>query len=59
MKALDIELWSRHVTKAVRRSRPMRRAETRLGARRPTMATRADARALMRAIEACRDEVAA
>jgi hypothetical protein len=59
MKALEVELWSSHFTKAVRRSRPMRRAEERLGARRPTIATRADVRALVRAIEASREEVAA
>jgi len=57
MKALDVELWSRCITKVVRRSRPMRRAEARMGGRRPNLATRAEMRALVRAIEAAREEV--
>lgn len=56
MKALEVELWSRCITKAVRRSRTMRRAESRIGARRPNLATRAEVRALVRALESSRND---
>ncbi len=54
MKAIEVEQWSRNLTKVVRRSRALRRAESRLGGRRPNLATRAELRALVRAIEAGR-----
>ena len=56
MKPLEVELWSRCITKVVRRSRTMRRAESRMGARRPNLGTRAEMRALVRALEASRGE---
>ena len=56
MKPLEVEIWSRCITKVVRRSRTIRRAESRLGARRPNLATRADVWALVRALEVSRGE---
>ena len=56
MKPLEVELWSRCITKVVRRSRSIRRAESRIGTRRPNLATRADVWALVRALEASRGE---